>query len=99
MLSDMNVLSRIDGSALVSYCEAWARYRVAADHIATNGPLTQDGEYSPFNRIVAENQKLVKAYLIEFGMTAAARARMSIKPAEKPKASKWSGLLPINEAG
>lgn len=104
LLADMKVLAKTDRAAIESYCEAWARYRQAADIIARDGPLTKDvvhadgsvtpgGKYSPLNRVVTENQALIKFYLVEFGCTAAGRVRMRYKPEEKKVASKWAGKI------
>lgn len=91
LLSTMGVLSLIDAPAIVSYCEAWSRYRYAAAYIEQNG---FDGQhYRHAAKAVVDNQALVKAYLLEFGCTAAARARMRIKPDKKPKASKWGNKI------
>lgn len=94
-LETMGLLSKVDSSALVSYVEAWARYRQAAEWITANGPIDHSGRYSPMNRVVRENQALVRSYLIEFGLTPAARARMRVKPKEEKPKSKWSGVLKI----
>lgn len=95
MLEDMGVLSKVDGSALICYVEAWERYRQAQEIIAKNGPLTLgvQGKYSPLNKVIAENLAIIKHFLTEFGGTAAARVRMRYKPETKKTASKWGGIV------
>jgi P27 family predicted phage terminase small subunit len=92
-LLSMGVLSRIDGSALANYCEAFARYRVASDYVTAEG--FTGTHYRHAAKSVVDNQALVKAYLIEFGMTPAARARMRITPTKKEATSKFGSKLRV----
>lgn len=93
-MAAMHVLTLADATALTACCEAWARYREAADYVR------QYGVVNPMYKVVAktiiENHAIVAKYLLEFGFTPAARARMRYKPDDKPKASKWGNRLKVH---
>jgi P27 family predicted phage terminase small subunit len=93
-LSALGVLSRIDGKALAAYCHAFDRWMQAEKEVKRYGivvkePVLLQGEPTGFVRhkknpavTVSETaMKLMKSFLIEFGMTPAARSRIRI---EKP---------------
>lgn len=94
-LEAMGVVTKIDRLTLVVLVEAYARYRAAAEKIDDEGPLTEDGKYSPLNRVIVDNIATVNRILIEFGCTPAARARMRMKVDKKKPKSKWDGKLKI----
>src|SRR6266545_3922985 len=71
------VLTGADADALSVYCDAVARYEVAARTLEASGPLVrgQRGELvkNPLHQIVRDNADLVRLYARELGLTPAAR--------------------------
>lgn len=94
-LAALGVLTTIDGKALAGYCVAFARWMEAEREVTRLGLiveeplLNKDGveigrryRRNPAVSIAHEAMKLRKSFLIEFGMTPAARSRIRI---EKPQ--------------
>jgi P27 family predicted phage terminase small subunit len=99
LLLSNGLLSKVDGKALLAYCEAYARWQEAAKLIDKYGPVirtsfeTKDGEIIlgdlKSNPAVSQTMqwlKLMKSYLIEFGLTPASRRNLKINkvPANDP---------------
>ncbi len=87
-LRRLGLLTMVDRAALVGYCQEWARY-VQAEKILTKEGLTFSTESGyvtqrPEVAIAAKSLQLVKAFCTEFGLTPAARARLSA-PGPKEK--------------
>ncbi|HLZ08607.1 MAG TPA: phage terminase small subunit P27 family [Chloroflexota bacterium] len=94
----LKVLSDSDGKALAAYCFAYARWREAEEEVGRHGILIEEPvmggpadnrevvgykyKRNPAIQVVAEFLKIMKSYLVEFGLTPAARSRLRI---EKPK--------------
>jgi P27 family predicted phage terminase small subunit len=91
----LGVLAKIDAKALAAYCASYARWIEAERDVARLGLIVEepildaDGELvgtrykrNPAVLIAHEAMKLMKSFLMEFGMTPAARSRIRI---EKPK--------------
>ena len=86
-LASCGLLTSVDRAALAAYCQAWARWvqaegvlREAGLLIKTpNGMLVQ----SPMLAIANRAMDQMKAFLVEFGMTPAARTRVQVQPPEK----------------
>jgi P27 family predicted phage terminase small subunit len=89
-LRQLGVLSKIDRAALAAYCHAFARWFQAEQEIRKLGivvrePILRNGFATKFVRYkknpavtISEGaMKLMKSFLIEFGMTPAARSRLS----------------------
>ncbi len=97
LLMDLGVLTRIDGKALAAYCECFAQWRRAMEKVEDLGIMVEEpivvfsnGESevvghkykrNPAVTIANDNLKLMKSFLVEFGLTPAARGRLKI---EKP---------------
>ena len=90
-LERLGLLTEIDMTALVGYCEAWADYKKAKKFIQKHGEVypikTNEGEVKylqqvPQVAIANRAMKLVQSLCAEFGMTPSARGRMSIKGAD-----------------
>jgi len=93
-LETMGMISRIDGKALAAYCQTYARWIQAEDEVQRLGIMIEEhvviaGEEigsnykrNPAIGISNEALKLMKSFLIEFGMTPASRSRIRI---DKPK--------------
>ena len=96
----IGVLSNIDGKALAAYCDAYAHWELARKQIEKYGlvieepVLDKDGfvntamvrlKANPAVNIYTAMGKLMKSYLIEFGLTPASRSKLKIeKQAEVP---------------
>lgn len=98
ILNQMGLLSRADSTAIECYCEAYSRYRKAQAVVAKTGPviLSPNKQYpmvGPHHSVLRQALKDVKSFLIEFGLTPAARARMGqeIKPSSGD--NPWAGLV------
>ncbi|MBC7570779.1 MAG: phage terminase small subunit P27 family [Spirosoma sp.] len=90
--ADMRVLGQADGKALELLADAYHEYRTARQFIYENGSTyespTKDGgrivRAYPQVNIASDAFKRVRAMLIEFGATPAARGKVDALPAPKP---------------
>jgi len=89
LLEQLGVLSKIDRSALEIYCSAYGRYRQAQQELEKTGyVLTTPNGFkmkSPWVAIMNEALNQCKRFLIEFGLTPAARAKLSIRQGSDQK--------------
>ena len=94
-LEAMGVLARVDAKALAAYCREYANWIRAEKDCQKRGLIleepivTRDGvqigvrvKRNPAVQVANDALRLMKAFMIEFGMTPAARSRIRI---EKPK--------------
>ena len=92
-LLDLGVLSTVDGAALGAYCSAYSLWIKADKAIQRKGLLLEEpifdkrGEVvgtktkrNPAVGISTEAMKVMKSFLIEFGLTPAARTKVKVKP-------------------
>lgn len=100
MLSQLGVLTEIDGKALAAYCEYFAQWREALDEVRERGitldePITTPyvnarGEKcveivghkykrNPAVTIANDAAKIMKSFLVEFGLTPSSRGRLRIE--------------------
>lgn len=90
-LEAMKVLTRVDGSALAAYCQAFARWLQAEAEIDRNGItfismfLNKDGEAvagdikkNPAVTVSSDCVKIMGKFLAEFGMTPSSRSRLQV---------------------
>lgn len=95
-LGNMGMLYQVDGKALAAYCDVYSDWMAACKDIKKHGPIIDiygtniEGETVFIRREVncaykVKNDalRLMKAYLIEFGLTPASRSKLKIEP---PKA-------------
>jgi P27 family predicted phage terminase small subunit len=103
-LYNMGVLTGIDQQSLAAYCAAYSRWRTAEEQIqervkkggvlaglidkTSNGNIIQNCLIGIANKAAGDMIR----YASEFGLTPAARARLSISPGDKDK-SKFRGLI------
>lgn len=101
-LHKLGLLSDIDRNALAAYCQAFGRWAQAERAIAEmakqdklthglmirtqNGNAIQNPLVGTANKAMSEMVK----YMVEFGMTPSARARISIDAERNPKKAKAS---------
>ena len=100
-LDTMRVLTRIDGNALVCYCQLWARWKKAELFVQKHGDtyplkdesgrikcLMQFPQVAIANKLAAQLTRLEQ----EFGMTPSARTRISVPvapPVHDPLEAKY----------
>lgn len=96
-LRALGVLSTIDRAALAAYCHAYARWFEAERQIRRVGivvrePVLHSGvvlkgivrlKKNPAVTVSEAAMKIMKSFLIEFGMTPAARSRLATNPDER----------------
>ncbi len=95
-LATLGLVSRIDRAALAAYCECWSDWvdasRLCASKDGQDRKVikTAAGNFveNPYYSIKKRSAELMHKFLVEFGMTPAARTRIH---AEKPDAGKQSG--------
>lgn len=88
-LSRLGLLTKIDGAALIGYCQSWARYVEAEKYlsdpkndtvfITDNGYIQQVPQVS----IAQKYLNICRSFMIEFGMTPSSRGRMSLSPGKE----------------
>lgn len=90
-LALMRVMTTGDGSALELLCRAYAEYRAAADLVARQGATYRSRTLTghivrkrPEVQIASDAWRRVKSMLVEFGLTPAARPRVSEAPEAPP---------------
>lgn len=78
----LKVVSKIDATALAMYCDAYARWVDASNALQKEGMIITSSKgfksMSPYVRIVNQTLVLMKAMLVEFGMTPASRVRLMV---------------------
>jgi P27 family predicted phage terminase small subunit len=92
MLVNMGIISRVDGSALAAYCECCDSCFEAKKEVKRLGRIIEEpicsktGEVIGYKRkanpavaMLYDALKLMKSFLIEFGMTPAARSRLRVE--------------------
>lgn len=81
-LHEMGVLSVTDRAALAAYCQAWARWVEAEQHLQKGPPLlkTPSGyvQQSPWLAIANKQLEIMGRYMAELGLTPSARARLRV---------------------
>lgn len=86
-LADAGVLTVMDAPALALYCEAFARWKQASDHVLKHGQVVKSPtgvlKQSPYLLIANKAHDQMAKMLIEFGMTPSSRSRVTkAKPSE-----------------
>jgi len=81
-LESLGLLSRIDRGALAAYCTAWATFVEADKIIRTEGMtfVTQKGYHQQRPEVGIRSRAMdqMRAFMSEFGMTPAARTKISV---------------------
>lgn len=79
-LKRSGILTALDTQALALYCEAFARWKDANDHIAAEGAVIPAPSgypvQSPYVGIANKSFDQMRQLLIEFGMTPSARSKV-----------------------
>ena len=90
IMAKMGVLTEVDMAAFAAYCQSYARWKEAQEHIDSEGAIfeTEKGyqQQTPWVGIANTNQKLMLQAASEFGLTPSSRSRI-IASGESPKES------------
>jgi P27 family predicted phage terminase small subunit len=99
-LEAAGLLSLVDRAALAAYCQAWAELQETTKIIEAEGRIYKEPIQSAAGKIVGHKLKAhpvvrlqrdafnrVRQYVLEFGFTPAARARISTAGGSSPKAA------------
>ena len=94
----MGVLTEIDMAAFVAYCQSYARWKEAQEHIDSEGSTfeTDKGyrQQTPWVGIANTNQKLMLQAASEFGLMPFARSRiMAASGAVKDDVDEMEAML------
>lgn len=80
-LDGVGVLTAVDAAALAAYCQAYGRWVEAEDRLRESSLLyrTPGGhvQQSPLLGIIHKQLELMGRYMVELGLTPAARSRLS----------------------
>jgi P27 family predicted phage terminase small subunit len=87
-LHRLGLLTEIDGDALATYCQTWARWQEAEGQIRKFGMVIK-GKHgfpviSPYVAVANRAMAQMKSLLVEFGMTPSARTRVKTDASAKP---------------
>jgi P27 family predicted phage terminase small subunit len=81
-LHEMGVLSVTDRAALSAYCQSWARWVEAEEHLAKGPPLIKAPsgyvQQSPWLAIANKQLEIMGRFMVELGLTPSARARLRV---------------------
>lgn len=96
----MDLLSKTDGRSLELYVMTYSRYRKAEEQVKRYGDVFLVGEkkypqVSPYYTAMNRYHDDCRKWLIEFGISPAARSRMRIAVDKQKTNGKWSGILPV----
>ena len=95
-LMALKVVSKVDATALAMYCDAYARWVEASKALQTEGMIVTSSKgfksMSPYVRIVNQTLVLMKAILVEFGMTPSSRVRLVV-PSEDEEQEEFDSFL------
>lgn len=88
-LFDAGLFTAIDRTALAAYCQAYGRWVKAEALLENEGSMVEETDkgykyQSPYLSIANTAMDQMKKFLIEFGMTPAARSRIEVKPKDEP---------------
>ena len=86
-LERLGLLTLVDMSALAGYCQAYSRWKEAEEYITEHGMSfeTANGCLMAVPEVSAAQKylKLCQSFMIQFGLTPAARGRMIVANKEK----------------
>lgn len=81
-LGQLGVLTNVDMAAFAAYCQSYARWKEAQEHIDRDGSTfeTDKGyqQQTPWVGIANTNQKLMLQAASEFGLTPSSRSRIVV---------------------
>ena len=101
-LAGLRVMTESDAAALAAYCQVYARWVDAEEHLAKEGVLVNEVDQkgrpywhqSPYLAIANKAIEQMTKLLVEFGMTPASRTRVRTMP--KQDADPFEDMLSAN---
>ena len=88
-LLELGLLAKVDRAALAAYCQAWADWVRAHEELAKGTMITfTDKGYpvlNPWWSVATTASKQIKSYLVEFGLSPAARSRLQVGDDDRPQ--------------
>jgi P27 family predicted phage terminase small subunit len=96
-LTVLRILTELDRAALAAYCQAYGRW-VEAERKLHETPMLLNlpsgfVQQNPWLTIANKQLELMHKFLTEFGLSPAARSRVSMTPVGLGQRSKFEGLL------
>lgn len=87
-LAALGLLTSVDRAALAAYCSSWSRWIDAEENVQKFGAVIKSPKsgypvQNPYVGIANTSLDQMRKFLIEFGMTPASRARLSVEAAPK----------------
>ena len=96
-LITMGVLTSADTVAFAGYCQAYARWQEAEEHISADGAtfVTPNGyiQQTPWVSIAHTNQKIMLQFSCEFGLTPSSRSRIIASTSKGDEVDEMEKLL------
>lgn len=87
-LHEAGLLTLADRAALAAYCQAWARWVEAEEHLSKTPALlkTPSGyvQQSPWLSVANKQMELMGRYMSELGLTPVARTRLGLQGGNAP---------------
>ena len=97
VMNKMGILSDVDQSAFAVYCQTWARWKEAQEHIDREGSTfeTDSGQIkrNPWVAIANEWQAKLLSVCGEFGLTPSSRSRIVAANSKEAEADGMEALL------
>jgi P27 family predicted phage terminase small subunit len=85
LLYDAGLLTKIDVTALATYCQCYARWCEAEEEIRRSGTVIKSSKgqpmLSPFLKVVNIALQQLMRMLVEFGMSPSSRSRVTVAKA------------------
>jgi P27 family predicted phage terminase small subunit len=76
----MGVLTGADMAAFAGYCQNYARWKEAEEHLTEDGPAFEDSkgkvQHSPYLRVSEAARRDMLRFASEFGLTPSSRSRI-----------------------
>lgn len=98
-LEAIGVLTQVDASAFAGYCQAYARWKEAEEFLSKHGTIfkTPSGyiQQVPQVSIAQTYLKIMKDFCSEFGLTPAARSRISVSTVEGSSEDPMEDILRV----
>lgn len=98
-LEAIGVLTQVDAMAFAGYCQAYARWKEAEEFLSKHGTIfkTPSGyiQQVPQVSIAQTYLKIMKDFCSEFGLTPAARTRISISTSEEVSKDPMEDMLRV----
>jgi P27 family predicted phage terminase small subunit len=91
-MGSSGLITAADAHVLRLYCEAWSRYRQAADMLAGSAPLLNDRGHltkNPLHQVVRDNADHIRSWPVSLG-SPAARASLGSAFAGPTSTPGWS---------